>query len=70
MNRFLAIFVPVFLLAAPFSVAQGIKGSWKGELDFVSSKLAVVFHFDGDGCTMDSPDQGAKDRNSLNLCIC
>ena len=61
MNRFLAIFVPVFLLAAPFSVAQGIKGSWKGELDFVSSKLAVVFHFDGDGCTMDSPDQGAKD---------
>ena len=61
MNRFLAIFVPVFLLAAPFSVAQGIKGSWKGELDFVSSKLAVVFHFDGDVCTMDSPDQGAKD---------
>lgn len=61
MNRFLAIFVPVFLLAAPFSVAQGIKGSWKGELDFVSSKLAVVFHLDGDVCTMDSPDQGAKD---------
>ena len=61
MNRFLAIFVPVFLLAAPFSVAQGIKGSWKGELDFVSSKLAVVFHFDGDVCTMDSPAQGAKD---------
>lgn len=61
MNRFLAIFVPVFLLAAPFSVAQGIKGLWKGELDFVSSKLAVVFHFDGDVCTMDSPDQGAKD---------
>ena len=61
MNRFLAIFVPVFLLAAPFSVAQGIKGSWEGELDFVSSKLAVVFHFDGDVCTMDSPDQGAKD---------
>ena len=61
MNRFLAIFVPVFLLVAQFSSAQGIEGTWKGELGFVSSKLAIVFHFDGGGCTMDSPDQGAKD---------
>ena len=61
LKRFLAIFVPFLLLPATESVAQGIKGTWKGELDFVTSKLAVVFHFDGDRCTMDSPDQGAMD---------
>ena len=61
MKRFLAIFVPFLLLVAPDSAAQGISGAWKGELDFITSKLAIVFLFDGNKCTMDSPDQGAKD---------
>ena len=61
LKRFLAIFVPFLLLVAPDSAAQGISGAWKGELDFITSKLAIILHFDGNKCTMDSPDQGAKD---------
>ncbi len=58
MKRFLTIITSVFLLAVNLC-GQGISGPWKGELDFGTSKLAIVFHFDTEGCTMDSPDQGA-----------
>ena len=61
MKRFLAVFVILPLISAGLSMAQGISGPWKGELDFGTAKLAIVFHFDGDKCTMDSPDQGARD---------
>lgn len=60
MNRFLAICV-VFALTLPTVAAQDIKGVWKGELDITTTKLTIVFHINGDNCTMDSPDQGAKD---------
>lgn len=36
------------------------KGTWKGELNVQGIKLPLVFHFETDGCTMDSPSQGAK----------
>jgi hypothetical protein len=39
--------------------AQQISGTWNGQLDLQVMKLNVVFHFDN-GCTLDSPDQGAK----------
>ncbi len=39
--------------------AQQISGTWNGQLDLQVMKLNLVFHFDG-GCTLDSPDQGAK----------
>ena len=48
----------LLLSAAVFSSAQ--TGTWSGKLDLQSTKLALVFHLDGDNPTMDSPDQGAK----------
>ena len=61
MKRFLAIFVPLLLSTCLQLAAQDIKGAWKGDLDLTATKLTIVFHFNGDTCTMDSPDQGAKD---------
>lgn len=61
MKRLLVFFVQFLLLSCLQLSAQEIKGSWKGELDLATSKLTIVFHFDGDNCTMDSPDQGATD---------
>lgn len=40
--------------------AQGLQGSWSGQLDVGAAKLALVLHIDTAGCTLDSPDQGAK----------
>lgn len=35
-------------------------GSWKGELKVGGTTLPVVFNFSTEGCTLDSPAQGAK----------
>lgn len=35
-------------------------GSWKGELNVGGTTLPVVFNFSAEGCTLDSPAQGAK----------
>ena len=59
MKRFLAVFVILPIISAGLSRAQGISGPWSGKLDLGTMKLEIVFHFDGDKCTMDSPDQGA-----------
>ena len=60
MKRFLTIFV--IALSFVFQTrAQGLSGPWKGELRFGATKLSIVFRFEGGKCTMDSPDQGAKD---------
>ena len=48
------LFVTSFLASG-----QQISGPWKGELQLGMTKLAIVFHFQDGGCTMDSPDQGA-----------
>lgn len=40
-------------------VANAQEGRWKGELDLPGMKLPVVFNFSSEGCTMDSPSQGA-----------
>lgn len=61
MKRLLVFFVQFLLLSCLQLTAQEIKGSWKGELDLVTSKLTIVFHFNGKNCTMDSPDQNAFD---------
>lgn len=60
MNRFLAIIMPFAISLCLSAGAQEISGPWKGTLDFGSTKLAIVFHFNGSECVMDSPDQGAK----------
>ena len=44
----------LLLSAAVFSSAQ--TGTWSGKLDLQSTKLALVFHLDGDNPTMDSTD--------------
>ena len=49
----------MLLLFAALSV-DAQEGTWKGELDVQGVKLPLVFHFEKDGCTMDSPSQGAK----------
>ena len=54
--------VMAVLMAAMVTMAaraQQISGTWNGQLDLQVMKLNLVFHFDG-GCTLDSPDQGAK----------
>lgn len=59
--------IHVFLIvvsALLISLAQPIKaqeGTWSGKLEVAGNSLRLVFHLNGDNCTMDSPDQGAKD---------
>ena len=48
------------LLCMTASVAKAQKGSWSGELNIQGIKLPLVFNFTDDGCTLDSPSQGAK----------
>lgn len=40
--------------------AQGVQGTWHGDLDMGVRKIPLVLHVDGNSCTMDSPNQGAK----------
>lgn len=39
---------------------QDISGTWLGNLKAGVTELAIVFHINGNVCTLDSPDQGAK----------
>ena len=41
-------------------VANAQEGAWNGELNVMGTKLPLVFTFSTEGCTMDSPSQGAK----------
>lgn len=41
-------------------MASAQEGVWSGELEVQGMKLPLVFHFSENGCTMDSPSQGAK----------
>lgn len=56
MKRFL-LFV-IYYLSTWRANAQ--EGTWYGKLDIQGTILTVVFHFSDDGCTLDSPAQGAK----------
>lgn len=56
MKRALPIFC--FLLFALSAYSQ--TGSWSGKVEVQGVSLSVVFHLEEDGCTFDSPDQGAK----------
>lgn len=58
---------------ATISCAQGIDGSWHGNLDFGGQKLGIVFHFGTDqngkpSGTMDVPQQGAMNM-PVNLSL-
>lgn len=40
--------------------ARAQEGAWSGDLNVMGTKLPLVFHFSAEGCTMDSPQQGAR----------
>ena len=41
--------------------ANAQEGAWTGEIEVQGVKLPLVFNFDSEGCTLDSPSQGAKE---------
>ncbi len=49
-----------FLLTIYAVTIGAQEGKWSGELDIQGTKIPLVFNFDKDGCTLDSPSQGAK----------
>lgn len=54
------LFAAVMAMMTATVQAQGIAGTWHGQLDLQVMKLNLVFHFSKEKCTLDSPDQGAK----------
>lgn len=48
MKRISLFIIISILMTSYVSQAQNIQGSWHGELDLVSQKLALIFHFDKD----------------------
>ena len=55
----------LFSLISLFSIGikaqdSGLKGAWTGKLNVFGNELTLVFHFNGEDCTLDSPDQGVK----------
>ena len=61
MKRTLILILGI-LITTTTVVAQEMKGTWHGALQLNSLKLNLVLHVVNDSvCTLDSPDQGAKD---------
>ncbi|WP_294921569.1 alpha/beta fold hydrolase [uncultured Prevotella sp.] len=58
MNAIRLITTAFVALASLTANAQ--QGAWNGELNIMGTKLPLVFNFSTEGCTMDSPSQGAK----------
>lgn len=52
-------FISALLMLAVANV-HAQDGSWNGNLAIQGIKLPLVFNFANDGCTLDSPSQGAK----------
>lgn len=57
MKKFLGSIAALLLFTIPLSAQTG---PWSGKLSIQGTSLTIVFNFNEDGCTMDSPDQGAK----------
>ena len=55
---FLVLFFPVLLCTA---VSAQTEGDWSGRLSVGKASLTLVLHISKDRCTLDSPDQNAKD---------
>ena len=54
---FLFLFFPVLLCTA---VSAQTEGDWSGRLSVGKASLTLVLHISKDRCTLDSPDQNAK----------
>lgn len=58
----IALTVALAVAQALAAVAGVPQGPWHGRLSVGLQRLNIVFNFNSDGrCTLDSPDQGAKD---------
>ena len=57
--RISRLFTTAILALATLST-HAQQGAWNGELNVMGTKLPLVFNFSADGCTIDSPTQGAK----------
>lgn len=57
--RISRLFTTALLALATLST-HAQQGAWNGELNVMGTKLPLVFNFSADGCTIDSPTQGAK----------
>lgn len=58
-KNILRLWVILFgLCMMPRVAAQ--EGTWSGKLNLGSNSLQLVFHFQNDSCTLDSPNQGVK----------
>lgn len=49
----------IFFVTSIIVFASSFDGVWNGKLDVYGTKLPLVFRFDGESGTMDSPDQNA-----------
>lgn len=57
----LILFSLISLLSVGINAQDnGIKGAWTGKLNVYGNELTLVFHFNGEDCTLDSPDQCVK----------
>jgi len=54
-----------FLLLFAFNVCKAQEGIWSGELNIQGTKLPLVFHFEKEKCSFDSPAQGAKGLKAI-----
>ena len=50
----------IMIFAGMSLVVSAQEGAWNGEIEVQGMKLPLVFNFSSDGCTLDSPSQGAK----------
>lgn len=69
-------FITALLFATSFLGANAQEGTWSGELEVQGIKLPLVFNFNADDCTIDSPSQrinGLKAEKSFTpegkICI-
>lgn len=49
-----------FLLSSSAQPIFAQEGVWTGDLKVGPNRLQLVFHFEKEGCTLDSPDQGVR----------
>lgn len=52
--------IVIMLILSAVSLASAQTGTWSGSMEVQGVKLPLVFHFNDDAPTMDSPQQGAK----------
>lgn len=60
MKRFLLFLATIVCAGSMMAQTQKESNAWSGKLSVQGTELTLVFHLDGDSCTIDSPDQGVN----------